>query len=182
MSLNVYRGRPTDRRTGAEERCYDLLDLLGIDYLRLDHELVLSSSDCVEIEETLEIPSCKNLFLHNARKTRYYLLLMPSEKHMDAARLAHEIGETRFSFGSAQAMKEMLGIEPGSVSLLALINDPDEKVRLLIDEEVLKSEFLGIHPCVNTTSLKISTKDVREKLLPALGHEPILVRLPRESL
>lgn len=181
MSLNVYRGRPTDRRSDAEEQCYELLDSLNIDYLRLDHEPVLSSSDCVEIEETLGIPSCKNLFLHNTKKTRYYLLLIPSDKHMDAARLAHEIGETRFSFGSAQAMEEMLGIEPGSVSLLALINDPDGKVHLLIDEEVLDSEFLGLHPCVNTTSLKIAMDDVREKLLPALEHEPILVRLPRKS-
>lgn len=181
MSLNVYKGRPEEKRSDVEERSYDLLDSLGIDYLRVDHEPVMTNESCIAPEEALEIMLCKNLFLRNKKKTQYYLLVMPGDKRLDSTYLAHEIGESRLSFGSAEAMDEMIGVTPGSVSLLALMNDPDKKIRLLIDEEIWNDDYLGFHPCKNTSSLKASTADLWEKLLPALGREARIVTLPRES-
>lgn len=181
MSMIVCKGRPTDRRSNAEEKCYDLLDSLGIDYTRLDHPPVMTTQNCTAIDEALNISSCKNLFLRNEKKTRYYLLMMPGDKRLDSSYLTHEIGESRLSFGSEKAMDEMIGIATGSVSPLALMNDPDGKVHLLIDREVLESESIGFHPCINTSSLKISTRDFQQKLLPALRHEPKVVRLTWRS-
>lgn len=72
-----------------------------------------------------------------------------------------------------------MDITPGSLSVLGLMNDKENRVQLLIDEEVLQSEFVGCHPCINTSSLRLTTADLKEKLIPALGHEPIIVRLPK---
>ena len=74
-------------------------------------------------------------------------------------------------------MEEFLEITPGSLSVLGLMNDREMRVRLLIDEEVLTGEFIGVHPCINTSSLRIRTADLMEKLIPAMGHAPTMVHL-----
>ena len=74
-------------------------------------------------------------------------------------------------------MMKHLGLEPGSVSIMGLMNDHENAVQLLIDEDVLKDEYLGCHPCVNTSSLKIRTSEIIEKFLPAVKHEYITVHL-----
>lgn len=75
-------------------------------------------------------------------------------------------------------MEKYLDITPGSVSVLGLMNDHEKKVQLLIDEDVLKDPYFGCHPCINTSSLKFTTKDFIEKIIPALEHEPVIVNLP----
>ena len=77
-------------------------------------------------------------------------------------------------------MEEYLDIRPGSVSIMGLMNDHDNHVQLLIDEDVLKAEYLGCHPCVNTSSLKLVTREVIDRFLPAVHHEPIIVNQPWE--
>ena len=74
-------------------------------------------------------------------------------------------------------MEQMLGCAPGSSSLMGLINDPEKKVQLLVDEDVLKDPYLGCHPCINTSSLKMRTEDAFHVFLPSTGHEMIIVRL-----
>ena len=85
---------------------------------------------------------------------------------------------SRLSFASAEFMEQFLDITPGSVSVLGLMNDTENRVRLAIDRDVLKDEYFGCHPCINTSSLKIRTCDLLDKILPALGHEYTLVDLP----
>ena len=82
------------------------------------------------------------------------------------------------SFAKPEYMEKYLDITPGSVSVLGLMNDHEKKVQLLIDEDVLKDPYFGCHPCINTSSLKFSTKDFTDKIIPALDHPPITVKLP----
>ena len=176
----LYRGRPAEARIPKEERCYDLLDSLDIEYYRVDHEHADTIEACREVEELLGCVICKNLFLTNRQQTDFYLLIMPGTKPFKTKYLSAQIGSSRLSFGGAEDMKRLLGVTPGSVSLLGLMNDQTKAVRLLVDRDLLDDASFGCHPCINTSSLCMPMRDVREKLLPALGHEPTYVNLPRE--
>ena len=174
-------GRPADfsGRLPKEQRCYELLDSLGIEYARVDHEHADTIEACHEIESTLGALICKNLFLTNRQQTEFYLLLMPGDKPFKTKLLSKQIGTARLSFASPEHMERYLDITPGSVSVLGLMNDGG-KVHLVIDRDLLKDEFIGCHPCINTSTLRLRTEDVIGKLLPAVGHEYALVELPWE--
>ncbi len=176
----LYTGRPTDLsgRLPREIRTYDLLDQLGIPYKRLDHTATYTIESCHDIDKRLGIDICKNLFLCNAQKTSFYLLMMPGEKKFRTAVLSKEIGSARLSFASPEYMEQFLDITPGSVSILGLMNDKENHVRLLIDEDVIHGhEYIGCHPCVNTSSLRIRTADILEKFLPYVNHPYTVVTL-----
>ena len=174
----VYTGRPDDQRILKEERCYDLLESLGVDYARVDHEHADTIEACHEIEKLLGAEICKNLFLTNRQMTELWLLLMPGDKPFKTKLLSKQIGSARLSFASPEQMLKVLDITPGSVSVLGLMNDKEGKVHLLIDRDLLGQDFIGMHPCINTSSLKIRTQDLLKKLLPAMGFEPTIVELP----
>lgn len=181
--MELFRGRPenNDGREEKEIRVYDMLDKLGIEYQRTDHGHADTMEACQEIDAILEVVICKNLFLCNRQQTKFYLLMMPGDKPFKTKELSAQINSARLSFGSAEKMEEYLDILPGSVSVMGLMNDKDNAVQLLIDEDVLKGEYFGCHPCVNTSSLKLKTKDVIEKFLPEVKHEPIIVHLVGEE-
>ena len=107
-----------------------------------------------------------------------FLKKMRDEEKFDSLEdLSAQINSARLSFGDADAMKAMLGVTPGSASVLGLLNDTAHQVTLLIDGEVLQKPFFGCHPCANTTSMKLLTADLTEKILPALGYTPLIVHL-----
>jgi len=180
--MELVNGRPTDcsGRLDKEVRCYDLLDSLGVAYQRIDHEAAMTMEACVAIDEVLDATICKNLLLCNRQCTSFYLLMIPGEKHFKTSVLSKEIGSSRLSFADGEYMEQFLDITPGSLSVLGLMNDKENRVQLLIDEDVLKGEFFGCHPCINTSSLRIRTEDLMQKIIPAMGHEPRIVQLPRE--
>ena len=173
-------GRPADcsGRLPKEIRSYDLLDSLGIFYQRIDHEAAMTMEACAAIDEILDATICKNLLLCNRQCTDFYLLMIPGNKTFKTSVLSKQIGSSRLSFAGAEYMEQFLDITPGSVSVLGLMNDHEGRVHLLIDEDVLKGEFFGCHPCINTSSLRLRTKDLIEKIIPAMGHEMRIVSLP----
>jgi len=173
------QGRPADfaERLPKEQRVYDFLDGLGIGYMRADHEAAMNMEVCEEIDKTLGTAICKNLFLTNRQQTVFYLLMMPGDKVFKTKDLSAQIGSSRLSFGSPEHMEELLDITPGSLSILGLMNDEEGRVNLLIDEDILTGESIGCHPCINTSSLKIATADMMERVILALGHKPAFVRL-----
>ena len=177
----VYTGRPSDRRTEREERCYELLERLGISYLRVDHEHADTIEACHAIEKLLGCEICKNLFLTNRQQTELWLLLMPGDKPFKTKLLSRQIGSARLSFASPEQMLQHLDLTPGSVSVLGLMNDREGKVRLLIDRDLLTQEAIGMHPCLNSSSLRIATSDLLGKILPAMHHEPTFVELPWDA-
>ncbi len=197
MTLTIYKGRPGNitGRQEREVRVYDLLDSIGVDYDRLDHAPAMTMEVCdavnaafgrMTLEEfkaedsndrTKHAIICKNLFLCNRQKTKFYLLMIPGDKKFLTKNLSAQINSARLSFAGEEDMLNFLDVTPGSVSVLGLMNDHGHIVQLLIDSDVLQSEYVGCHPCINTSSLRMKTKDLMEKVIPALQHEPVIVNL-----
>ena len=178
--MELLQGRPADisGRLEKEIRVYDFLDSLGIFYERIDHEPAMTMEACEEIDKVMNTAMCKNLLLCNRQKTSFYLLLMPGEKVFQTKELSSQLGVSRLSFAPAEPMEEFLDITPGSLSVLGLMNDKNKQVRLVIDAPVLDNEYIGVHPCINTSSLKIKTADMLDLIIPAMGHVPTIVHLP----
>lgn len=178
--MELMHGRPEtmEGRLPKEIRVYDFLDNLQIDYHRVDHEAAMTMEACVAIDQAMETSMCKNLMLCNRQCTDFYILMIPGDKKFKTNVLSKQIGTARLSFADGQYMEQFLDITPGSLSVLGLMNDTEKRVRLLIDKDVLRDEFIGVHPCVNTASLKLKTADLTEKIIPAMGHEPTFVELP----
>ena len=181
--LTLMNGRPETGggRLDKEMKCYDLLDSLGIAYQRLDHEPAMTMEVCAQIDKSLNAVICKNLFLCNRQETAFYLLMIPGDKPFKTKYLSAQLGVSRLSFAKEEYMERFLDNTPGSATVLGLMNDTENRVQLVIDQEVLGHEFVGCHPCINTSSLRLRVSDVMEKLLPAIHHAPILVELPREQ-
>lgn len=173
-------GRPSDTtgRLEKEIRVYDFLDSLSIPYQRVDHEAAMTMDACAQIDQVLEATTCKNLLLCNRQQTDFYLLLMPGDKVFKTKELSAQLGVSRLSFASGEAMEEFLDITPGSLSVMGLMNDKDFRVKLVIDAPVLADIYIGFHPCINTTTLRLKTADLSEKVIPAMGHTPTIVNLP----
>ena len=177
--MKLVTGRPENcaGRLEKEIRVYDLLDRLGIFYQRIDHEATMTMEACAAVDEVLDATICKNLLLCNRQKTAFYLLMLPGSKVFKTSELSKKIGSSRLSFADGAFMEEFLDITPGSLSVMGLMNDRENRVQLLIDEDVLQGEFIGCHPCINTSSLRFRTEDLLQKIIPAMGHEPIFVTL-----
>ena len=168
--LELFHGRPqnTDGRLQTEINTYDMLDRLGVEYDRIDHEPAMTMEACAAIDEALKTVICKNLFLCNRQQTTFYLLMIPDNKKFKTKDLSAQLGVARLSFADASFMEEFLKITPGSVSVMGLMNDTQNRVTLLIDEDLKKSETVGCHPCINTSSILLSTKDLFEKVIPEM--------------
>lgn len=177
--MQLYKGRPQsdDNRLEKEIRVYDLLDSLNIEYYRIDHLPANTMEVCKGIDEVLGATICKNLFLCNRQKTKFYMLMMPDDKPFKTKELSSQINSARLSFAGEEYMQKFLDTTPGSVSVMGLMNDSKNNVRLLVDEDVLKGEYVGCHPCINTSSLKIKTEDVFGVFLKAVHHEMTVVHL-----
>ena len=177
--MELKNGRPGTKkeRPDKEIRVYDLLDSLHVTYERLDHEPAMNMEVCGQTETVLQAMICKNLFLCNRQETNFYLLMIPADRVFRTKVLSKQLGVSRLSFAPEKYMEEFLNITPGSVSVMGLMNDVNHRVQLVIDADVLKSEYFGCHPCINTSSLRIRTEDLLGKIIPAMGHEPVIVEL-----
>ncbi len=160
-----------------ETVCYDALEELGIEYERVSHESIGSIEGLAEIEEILGAKICKNLFLCNAQKTDFYLVLMPGDKPFKTKFLSPQLGCSRLSFAPSEYMESLINCTPGSASVLGLLFDKELKVRLVVDRDIMESEFFGCHPCDNTSSIKLLSRDIFEKFLPYSNHTPTIVEL-----
>lgn len=179
--MHLEHGRPAEEagREEREIRCYDLLEGLNIDFYRVDHDAARTMADCAEADRALgdDTAICKNLFLRNSKGDQYFLLMLPGEKKFKTRDVAKQIGSTRLSFGDEAVLEEFLDIHPGAVSVMGLMNDHEGRVQLLMDEDILKLPYVGCHPCMSTSSIKLRTEDLLEKFLPAVAHLPRMVTL-----
>ena len=181
--MELVNGRPESAagRLEKELHTYDFLDSLGVSYQRIDHEAAMTIDACQEIDVVLNAAICKNLFLCNRQETQFYLLMLPGEKKFKTKEVSAQIGSARLSFAKDIYMEEFLDITPGSVSVHGLMNDKENRVQLLMDEDLLKEPYIGCHPCINTSSLRLRTEDLMNKILPAKKHTPVFVKLGVES-
>ena len=179
--LKLYEGRPADctGRLEKEIRTYDLLDKLGIQFWRTDHgwRKADTMEDCHVIDACLNATVCKNLFLCNRQQTQFYLLCMSPDKVFRTKELSAQINSARLSFAPEDKLWELLRCTPGSATILGLANDAEHRVRLLMERDVYEAPYISCHPCLCTSTLKLKTADVLEKLLPHTGHTPTVVEL-----
>ena len=177
--MELFNGRPSDvsDRSEKEIRVYDYLDKLSIDYRRLDHAPAFGSEEdlCREIEESLGARICKNLFLANRQRTKFYLLMIPEHKVFRSSDISKQAGSSRLHFAESEYMEDLIECSPGSASVMGLINDTEHRVQLLVDDDVISSEYVGCHPCINTSSLRIRSEDIFNKFVKATGHDFIVV-------
>ena len=171
--MELLHGSPVDMsgRSEREIRTYEFLDRLGIAFDRTDHpdQPATTMEVCAKVDAVLDVHICKNLFLCNRQKTNFYLLIMPGDKPFKTKELSGQLGCSRLSFAEESYMEQLLDVHPGSVSVLGLMNDKEHRVSLVIDEDVLKEEMFGCHPCENTSSIRFATGDLLQTILPALG-------------
>lgn len=172
-----YHGRPDKPRISCEEAAYDLLDRAGVPFDRLDHTPTATIACCHAVEQYLNTKICKNLFLCNRQKTRFYLLICPEIRYSTPKTFLHRSPPPAWSFAPGETMEKLLGTTPGSASVLSLLFDREHQVQLLVDRDVLGYEYFACHPCINTSSLQFKTADLLDKLLPALGVKPLFVTL-----
>lgn len=175
--LEHKRPQNCEGRLQKEIRVYDLLDRLGIDYYRIDHEELPTMEACAEAERALGAQICKNLLLCNRQKTNFYLLLIPGDKKFETKKLSSQLGVARLSFADGEFMEKFLDITPGSLSVFGVANDTENNVRVLIDSDLTKEKYLCAHPCINTSTLRINFTDLTEKFLPETKHNYTIVDL-----
>ncbi|MBR5498037.1 MAG: prolyl-tRNA synthetase associated domain-containing protein [Clostridia bacterium] len=171
----ICNGRPSDKRCDVEESTYDFLEKNNIDFVRVDHAETATIEECHKIEDVLGVEICKNLFLQNSAKTKYYLLLLPGEKRFVSKEISKKLSSTRLSFAPDDKLYEFLKIEPGSVSIMGLIHDKANNVNLVIDSSLLEKPYFCCHPCKNTSTLKFSTDDIINKFISATNHQLTII-------
>ncbi|MDO4172844.1 MAG: prolyl-tRNA synthetase associated domain-containing protein [Prevotellaceae bacterium] len=183
MKATEYKGHPPYKADMSifERNTYTFLDKLGVNYTTLYHSPVFTMEECAEVENKLGTAIPKNLFLCNRQKTQFYLLMMPGSKVFKTRCLSAELGCARLSFADERNMSDILGIHPGAVSPMGLINDAAQRVLLVIDKELLQCKTIGCHPCVNTATVRLSMEDLLQKVVPQSGHEFRTINLKTES-
>ena len=173
----IYTTRPTDERLEKENRVYDLLEELNIPFIRIDHDAMNTIDECQDVDKFLGVEICKNLFLCNSQKTKFYLLMMPGHKKFVTRDFCKQINSSRLSFAPPEYMETYLDLTPGSASILGLMNDHEHHVQLVMDQEVVDQPLIGCPPCINPSSLTLSTNDVLNKFLPYTNHDVLYVNL-----
>jgi Ala-tRNA(Pro) deacylase len=153
------------------EDLFAYFDRLGIAHATHPHRPIFTVEEGADLKAQLPGGHSKNLFLKD-KKGQLFLLSALGDTVIDLNAVSKAIGAGRFSFGSAERLMENLGVTPGSVTLFALINDPERKVRLLLDEGFFEHDLVNFHPLKNDATTAISPADML-KFIRSLGREPI---------
>lgn len=153
-----------------EKDIYEIFEKLGVEYKVVHHEALYTIDAAKEIDEMLGVEICKNLFLSTKHGSEFYLLFMVGSKKFNTGRVSKQVGVPRMTFASDENMEAFLGVKPGSVTPLGLLNDKENKVNFIIDKDVVGEEYVSMHPLVNTATVLIKTKDLLEKVLPFSNH------------
>ena len=178
---HIYTTIPDQGCSPVQQEVHHLQEELHIPFQYVSHDPANTMEDCKAISEALNVAVCKNLFLCNRQQTEFYLLCMPADKPFKTKDLSAQIGSARLSFGSAEKMEKLLGVTPGSASVLGLMNDKENQVKLLLDRSTYQAAYFGCHPCQNTGTLRIETSDLLNLFLPYVGHKATIVDLPEET-
>ena len=156
---------------------YQFLSDHQIDYERHDHPAVYTVEDVHRLVPEMDAAKTKNLFFWDGPGKRHFLVIVPGDKRVNIKALAAALGVKRLSFGSPDRLKKHLGVDPGSVSLLAVYNDTDQAVEVAVDRDLWKEEAFQFHPLVNTSTLAI-TKENIIRFLSKTGHDMKVIEVP----
>lgn len=157
-----------------QDYVYDFLNTNGIIYTKHEHHAVFTVEEANALYGDIPGAHTKNLFLKNKDASQFYLYVIASHKRADLKHIAELVGEKKLFFGTPEELLAILGLTPGSVSALGLINDTEQRVRVVVDKELWESEQVNAHPNTNTATLTFTQDDFR-KIFNATGHEVLLV-------
>lgn len=179
MELIVREGRPKDfdMQPIKEQRIYEFLDDLGINYVYLNHQEEFSMGDAEDADKAIGVVGAKNVFLHDKKRKHYVLILVNGTKRVDLKKISELTGLKNLSFCNEEDLHTVLGLTPGAVTPFGLLNDREGRVQLIIDETLKDEELFAMHPCVNTTTVRMPNRDFMEKVIPAMGHEPVFTEI-----
>jgi len=178
---NIFHCRPEPgEREAVEEACYEFLDALSINFQRVDHDIAPTMVSLEPVEKMLGCEIAKNLFLTNRQQSEFYLLIMPGSKAFKTKYLSAQLNCSRLSFATEEHLRSILGVEPGCASVLALLNDREKKVHLVLDRDLEKSVAFACHPCRNSSTVSFAYSRLIDTIIPALGHSANYVNLPDE--
>lgn len=162
-----------------KDKVIEILKENNIDFEVFNHEAFVSMDQYEVIEGKIGCKIPKNLFLCNRQETVFYLLIMPGDKIFKTKDISAQINSSRLSFGNKDYLNKLLSCYKGSTSVLGLLFDKENRVNLLIDEDILKEEYLGFHPCDNNFTIKIKKEDLISKIIPLTKHDYKIVNLPK---
>ncbi len=164
----------------TENELYQFLNKHQIAYQRYEHPAVYTVEQANR--QLLDAPGArtKNLFISDEKKKNFFILWVPSEKQIHFSQLGKEQQLGKARFGSPEKLKEYLGLEPGSVSVLALVNDEENRVSILVDKELWQADSFQCHPLVNTATLVISREDIL-RFFELTGHTYRLIDVPAKE-
>lgn len=162
-----------------QEKVLNWLDSNSITYTVHHHEPILTVEEGQKIAQQIGSLCCKSLLVKN--KKRYFLIVLESHKRFNSKEVAKKLESGHLSFASAEDLSLLMGTFPGAVSTLGLIFDIQNQISVVIDRDILKSDYVDCHPCTNDCSLKMSTKDLLEKVVPTLHKEPIFLDLDSDA-
>jgi len=156
---------------------FETLHELGIAYERVDHPPVYTVDEASRLVPPVPGARTKNLFVRDKKGARHFLIVVGHGKAVDLKATARIVGVPSLSFGSEQRLKKHLGILPGSVSLLAVVNDGRGAVEVIVDETLWRADRIRCHPLVNTSTLSIARDDLA-RFLDHTGHPPRVMDVP----
>ncbi len=175
MSADQVRESPST----DPESLFNFLEEQDIRYQREDHQPVFTVEESKALNLELQGGATKNLFLRDKKGKRHFLLSVEQGKQVNLKQLPALLDSSKLSFGSPERLWKYLGILPGAVSLLALINDCSGEVEVLIDEDLWEKEMILCHPLVNSSTLALHRVDL-ERFIHQTGHSFQLVRVPQK--
>lgn len=166
-----YNYSPDNFKTELQKKVYDTLNELSIRYERVDTSEAITMEDCLEIEKKLNVKMVKTLFLCNQQKTKFYLFVTTSSKRFDSKIFSRQLQISRVSFANEELMLSKIKTKIGSATIFGLLMDETKEVQLVIDKEVLNEEYYGCSDGTTTGYMKITTKDILDKVIPCTNHE-----------
>lgn len=168
---------PAESRGDLENKVYESLAKWNIPFERVDNDSVEAMEECTEISEKLGAEIRKTIVLCNRKKTLFFLAVLPADKHFDTKVFCEKTGAPRVSFASAESMEATLGVQPGSATIMSVLNDPERRVQVVIDKEVAEAEWFACNPGANTTHIKMKTEKLLNVFLPKALHKPMIAAL-----
>jgi Ala-tRNA(Pro) deacylase len=155
----------------------DRLAALGIPSETVEHEPVFTVAESKSVKESISGAHSKNLFVKD-KKGRFFLISAKQDTMIDLKRIHESLGASgRVSFGSAEQLWELLGVEPGSVTAFAVVNDTEGRVTMVLDANLMEHERVNFHPLINSMTTGVSREDL-VKFLRSTGHDPLVLKLP----
>lgn len=164
-----------------EARVLAFLDAQAVAYTLLHHAPAYTMDDCRDIVHEKDVAYCKNLFLSNRQRTQFFLYSLREDRVFRTSDISHQLGASRLSFAPDALLPDLLGLLPGAVSPFGLLFDEEKRVRLVLDDALVRFPRIAFHPCVNTATVILSTSDFIHIVLPALAHTPAWVRAGAED-